>query len=169
LKKLKQRKKGYLQQSSGRGVVLNTSSLFTFAVTQCFDLLKLCFGVVYIPQGVADEFSQAFNLPKGLDVRTLRDTQKAEARAIGLGPGENEALILARDMMLPLIMDDDPAHKVAKRLGIEVYGSLGFVRAAFRSCLIERGEYDVRLEAFDRNGRAYQNLLEWARVATKPT
>jgi len=156
-----------LQRSSNSGVVLNASSLATFVMTESLDLLRRCYPRVYVPKAVSDEFSVAFQMPRGLITRTLRNTQQAEAESIGLGAGENEAMVLARDMQLPLIMDDGDAQKVAERLGVEVYGSLEFVRAAFCSCFIEREEYDERIDSFQESGRAHPEYVSWARNASK--
>lgn len=156
-----------MQRSSNSGVVLNTSSLSTFVMTQSLDLLRRCYSRVYVPRAVTDEFSTDFDTPTGLTTWTLRNTQQVEAQSIGLGAGENQAMILARDMQLPLIMDDGEAQKVAERLGVEVYGSLEFVRAAFCSCFLEREEYERRLDSFQESRRAYPEYIAWARNATK--
>lgn len=152
----------------GECVVINTSSLSSFVRTQCFDLSQLCFRHVYIPEGVCREFSAAFGLPRGLRVMTLTTAQKSRARALGLGRGESEAIILAMDMQAPLIMDDNPARRVAKKLGVPVIGSVGLVRIAFRECIIKRSNYESRIAAFEQSGRANAGVIAWARSARKP-
>lgn len=87
---------------------------------------------------------------------------------IGLGYGENEAIILAQDLEATLIVDERSARKVAKKLGISLLGSLGFVRLAFISCLIDRRDFESRVRAFQLNGRAQPNVISWGLRATKP-
>lgn len=149
-------------------VILNTSSLSSLVLTQCFELLRLRFSRVYIPKAVCHEFSHTFSLPAGLIVRTLTESQKSRARALGIGPGESEAIVLSMDMQSPLIMDDTSARKTAKKLGVKVIGSLGMVRISFIECLIDRADYESRITAFEQSGRAYPEVIAWARRATKP-
>jgi len=148
-------------------VVLNASSLITFVLTGSIDLLKRCYRQVYVPKAVCDEFSSEFTMPNGVIVRTLSGPQKAAAEIIGLGEGENEAMVLARDLGLPLVMDDTDAEKVAAKYDIHVYHSLEFVRAAYRACFLERDEYDSRVSSFQASGRVYPEYIDWARHATK--
>lgn len=156
-------------------MVLNASSLITLVLTETIDLLKRCYRQVYVPRAVRDEFSSEFTMPNGvklampdaLIVRTLTGSQKAAAETIGLGEGENEAMVLARDLGLPLVMDDTDAEKVAAKYDILVYHSLEFVRAAYRACFLERDEYDSRVSSFQASGRVYPEYIDWARQATK--
>lgn len=147
--------------------MLNSSSLSSFAVTYSLDVLKRCYDEVLVPQAVRTEFSVRFAFPRGLRVWTLTDSQKIAANQIGIGPGENEAIILAHDLMLPLIIDDTEPYVVAKRLGIQSYRSLQFLRAAYRSCHISRMEYDPLLDNFDTTRRADAIFVQWARQAAK--
>lgn len=148
-------------------MVLNASSLITFVLTESIDLLKRCYRQVYIPRAVCDEFSLEFTMPSGVIVHTLSAAQETAAETIGLGRGENEAMVLARDLGLPLIMDDTDAEKVAAKYEIPVYHSLEFVRAAYRACFLERVEYDLRVDSFEASGRVYPEYVDWARHATK--
>jgi predicted nucleic acid-binding protein len=115
------------------------------------------------------EFTAKFSLPTGLIVRTLNSIQQADAKAIGIGPGENEAIVLARDMLLPLIMDDTSPQRVAMKLDLDVRSSLEFVRAVYISCFINRDEYEERLTAYDQSGRVSKSYVQWAMNATKVT
>jgi predicted nucleic acid-binding protein len=149
-------------------VVLNTSSLWSFIVTHTFDLLRKFYSPIIVPLSVAVEIKKEFSIPKGIEVRTLNGAQQTYADSMGLGPGENEAMVLAIDMQISLIMDDGPAQEVAQQYGIDVFGSLEFVKAAFESCAIEREEYDRSVDAFQEEKRAHLGLISWARKATKP-
>ncbi len=149
-------------------VILNTSSLSSVVRTQSFDFLHICFRYIYIPRAVRDEFSNAFILPRGMIVRTLTSSQEDRARALGLGKGESEAIILAMDMQAPLIMDDTPARKVAERFNVTVIGSVGIIRIAFIECIVERDNYDLLITTFEHNGRANAEVIAWARNARKP-
>lgn len=138
-----------------------------FVITDSFYLLKLCYRQVIIPKVVKEEFTDKFPLPKGIIVRKLNLVQKAEAKSIGMHPGENEAIILATHLMLPLIIDDTPPQAFAMKQGLEVYSSLEFVRAIYMACFIERREYDERLDSYDESGRVGKSYVQWAMKATK--
>jgi len=57
----------------------------------------------------------------GAGVRELRD-------AAGLGPGEAEAIVLARHLRADWLLTDDAGARVlASTLGLEVHGSLGVI------------------------------------------
>jgi predicted nucleic acid-binding protein len=86
---------------------------------------------------------------------------------IGLGKGENEAIILAIDNEATLIVDENSARKLAKRQGMHVIGSLGLVRVAFRICVIERGDFESRVFQFRQRKRAKPENVSWALQATK--
>jgi predicted nucleic acid-binding protein len=130
-------------------------------------MLKRYYNLIMIPRAVRDEFSSEFVLPQGIRVWTLNTGQDLAAKAIGLGKGENEAMILARDFLFPLIIDDTQAYHVAKRIGLEVYSSLGFLRGAYRLCGIDRVEYDPLIDNYQSSGRASPFFAAWAREATK--
>lgn len=140
-----------------------------FVTTDSFYLLKLCYRQVIIPKAVKDEFTAKFPLPRGIIVRKLNLAQKARADSIGMHDGENEAIVLALDLMFPLIIDDTPPQAFAMKQRLDVYSSLEFVRAIYISCFIEREEYDQRLDAYDRSGRVRTSYLQWAMKATKMT
>jgi predicted nucleic acid-binding protein len=149
-------------------VVLNTSSLWSFIVTDSTDLLAKFFNPIIIPSSVASEISVEFTLPNEVTVQKLNAGQIVSAETIGLGAGENEAMILARDMRLPLIIDDGDAQRFAEQqLGLEVYGSLEFVRGAFLSCAIEREQFLAYIMSFLSNERANLGQISWASRAEK--
>lgn len=150
--------------------VVNTSSLSSFIKTDTADLARRCFRSLYVPETVVAELRLSpYDLPQGFQVRRLQAVQKTEAGGIGFGAGENEAIVLARDLDLPLIMDERHARKAAKRFGLKVYGSLLVVRVAFESCFIHRQEYEEKLREFEANSRATTEQVNLARLAQKTT
>lgn len=147
--------------------VVNTSAISSLTITDCFDIAKKMFSRVEAPQTVHDEFTAAFRPPPGLIVRTLSPSQKSRARALGVGRGESEAIILANDLRTPLIIDDRQARKVAKKHQILVIGSVQLLKLAFEDCLLQRGEFEERLRRFQRTDRADAATIERALRAQK--
>ena len=117
---------------------------------------------------MAEEIKKEFSLPPNVTVWTLTTNQENYAKSIGLGVGENQAMVLAMDMKLSLIIDDGDAQRFAEeQFGIDVFGSLEFLRAAFISCAIERTEYDMNVTEFAENDRANLSQIQWAQRASK--
>jgi predicted nucleic acid-binding protein len=142
--------------------------LWSFIETNTFHLLSHFFKRIIVPPSVASEIRVEFNLPSGITIQPLKPEQITAAQSIGLGRGENEAMILARDLGLPLIMDDGDAQMFAEeQVGLEVYGSLEFVRGAFQSCLIQRDEFLGYVMSFLNYERANLNQASWASRAQK--
>lgn len=149
-------------------MVLNTSSLWSFLETGTFDFLRDIYKPVIIPLSVATEIKrEGFRLPTGVEVRRLNGTQQGYANSIGLGAGENEAMVLAQEMNLSLIIDDGPAGETAERYGIDVFCSLEFFKNNYEGCGIEKEDYDEIVDAFEEHGRAHLGLVAWARRAIK--
>lgn len=151
----------------GDTVVLNTSSLSSLVITGCFEILQLCFRNIFVPEAVLSKFSQRYQLPAGVWPMALGLRQKLWAASLGVGTGESQAIILAADLEVPLIMDDQAARIVAERHGVSVISSIGLVRIAFLECVIERAEYEHRILSFEQKRRANPRIISWARDARK--
>jgi predicted nucleic acid-binding protein len=74
-----------------------------------------------------------------------------------LGLGEREAIVLARRLSLPLLVDDLRARKEAEKQGIKVIGSLGIIYVAKRRGLI-RSAKEI-LDSFISSGYYISNTL----------
>ena len=149
-------------------VVLNTSSLSSLMKTNCIDILVSTFRRRLVPEEVSKEIKRRHQLPTGVEAWTLNAEQKDRARSFGLHLGESQAIVLARDLDAPLIMDDSPAQKVAEKLEVAVIGSVAFVKVAFEKCLLTSSDYQNRITAFERTHRVNIGIISWARHASKP-
>lgn len=135
--------------------------------TDCIDILDSAFRRRLVPEEVSKEIKRRYQLPAVIEVRTLKEEQKGRALSLGLHLGESEAIVLAKDLDAPLIMDDSPAQRVAERIGVPVIGSVTLVKVAFEKCFLTNSDYQDRITAFERSHRANLGIIAWARHAVK--
>jgi hypothetical protein len=89
--------------------------------------------------------------PAWVSVSELTDENRLEAlawqQAGVLGPGESEAIALARQFQAGWLLTDDAAARlVARSWGLEVHGSLGVVLWAAAAGYLPRSEAEAALE-----------------------
>jgi predicted nucleic acid-binding protein len=125
-------------------VVSNSSPLIALDQIQHLDLLQPLFREILIPDQVAVETVASVQprlwiRQQSLSLPVLSATQRPT-----LGPGEREAICLAVEVQAAaILLDDDPARKVAIQLGLPVIGTAGVLIlakerqliAAVRPCL----------------------------------
>ena len=127
-------------------VVVNTTPLIALANIGKLDLLKQLYGEIYIPNAVLWEIKSepAKSMVKNsawiktTSVSNHSDTGLFRAK---LNAGEVEVMMLAKEQNADfVIMDDNPAKKTAKFMGLKVTGTLGVLLKAKKEGLIERVE-----------------------------
>ena len=118
-------------------IVSDTTSLIVLARQERLDLLGDCFRQVILPQAVYHEWlagdaSVATKVRKSrcLQVVTVQESELlTELRAM-LDAGEAEAIILARQSDLPLLVDEKKGRNVARMMGIPILGLVGLLLLA---------------------------------------
>jgi predicted nucleic acid-binding protein len=132
-------------------IVSNSSPLVYLAALDDFDLLRVLFGEVAIPPAVFHEvvvdgarFPVARQVVAAqgnwIQLRSMRDeSQTPGFRQAGLHAGESEALALALELQSEgLLLDDNDAVAMARKLGVNVIRTTGIYRLAKQRGLIER-------------------------------
>lgn len=113
-------------------VVSNSSPLIALDQIDQLELLTQLFGNLTIPPAVANEITSLI-LPDWISERPLIQPIEPDDFAASLGPGECEAIRLATECKATwVILDDRPARRLAKALGIPVVGTIGILVAAKR-------------------------------------
>ena len=128
-------------------IVSDTTALIVLAGRQRLDLLGACFERVLLPRAVYLEWlagdaavEQVVARLGFLEVVEASDSPLlGELRAL-LDPGEAEALTLARQQGLPLLVDEKKGRTIARMLKIPVLGLVGVLLLA-----VERGILDPRM------------------------
>jgi len=141
-------------------VISNTSPLIGLAKIRRLQLLKDLYGAVIMPPFVKVECidrgkeigaPDAYEIEKAVQEgwikpETLERKWKWKTRVNNLmqrapiGQGEAEALIIAKEKVLPVILDEADARALARGLGIEHFGTVMIPYEAFVRGLITYDE-----------------------------
>lgn len=106
-------------------IVSNSSPLIALAQINALDLMRMLFGTVFIPRAVRRETATSIGSPTWIVERTLTLPMDARIPA-SLDLGEREALNLALEVgAFRVVIDERPARRVARQLGLPVIGTLG--------------------------------------------
>jgi predicted nucleic acid-binding protein len=131
-------------------VISNTSPLIAFSGIRRLDLLYGLFTAVRIPPKVRREIvSDGIPWSEATDIREAIARKETWIQVVPapqssiladlaehLGVGEAEAIALACERNLPVLLDDLAARKAARRLGLSLIGTLGILARSKRKGLI---------------------------------
>ncbi|ADC65074.1 conserved hypothetical protein [Ferroglobus placidus DSM 10642] len=131
--------------------VSNAGPLIHLAKIGRIDLLKEIFGEIIVPKTVKVEVidrgkekgnPDAFLIESTDWIKIVDDPKDANelAKKVGIHHGEACAILLAKSLNVPVLLDDSDARKFALGLGLEVVGSVGIIIKAVRLELISKEE-----------------------------
>jgi predicted nucleic acid-binding protein len=114
--------------------VSNASPLIALAAIERLNLLPALFTSVLIPPAVAQEIKRSIPVaPVWLTMKALGTALPTVVMRRTLADGEREAIALAIELHAdPIILDDLPARRVAKAVGLNVIGAVGVLLGAKR-------------------------------------
>lgn len=120
--------------------VVDTSPLIFLTKLGRLELLRAEARTICVPQAVIDEIrakpDEAAQLVEDavldwLVIRHVSNRQAVEILLADLGSGEAETIILAKELGADkVVMDDLDARRFARRVGLELIGTLGLLLAA---------------------------------------
>lgn len=146
-------------------IVSNSTTLIILNDLGKLHLLNRLFEKIFIPQKVFEEVSykNSFSLPSFIQVKNIH-IQKSELYIFLtkiLDEGESEAIVLAKELTLPLIIDEKKGRKIAKNLGISIIGFLGVLYLCYSKKIVTRNDIDTIIEeALERGYRISNKLLQ---------
>lgn len=147
-------------------VVADASVLIALSNIGQLDLLEPLVGEIVIPPEVAREAAPGVALPPWVRIRALGRPLDLRVSEASLHRGESEAVSLALELTAErLILDDLPARKLAKKLGLSIVGTAGLVFLAKRKGLIAavRPVLDaLRARGFRLRQDVYEEILNAA-------
>jgi uncharacterized protein len=118
-------------------VVSNSSPLIALEQIGQLDLLQSLFIEIVIPDQVAVETVANVQARSWIRKQSLSLPLLPAVERPGLGPGEREAICLAIEVKADaIVLDDDPARKLATELGLRVIGTAGVLILAKERQLI---------------------------------
>lgn len=152
--------------------VSNSSPLIHLSNINKFSLLNYFYEEVFIPKAVYDEVvvrgkgrpgTLKLNRISWLKVRAVEDTFAMNLLRNSLDPGEAEAIVLAKELKVDVLLIDELAARIiARSQGIEVMGTIGLLERAYLLGKIEdlRGIIDeLRMKGFWVSERVYRELI----------
>lgn len=109
-------------------IISDSTSLIILNNVKRLDLLEV-FGRVYIPKKVYEEINikNDFVLPDFIEIKKIKKDELYFYLIKILDEGESEAIVLAKEMNLGLIIDEKKGRKIAKNLNIKILGFLGIL------------------------------------------
>lgn len=150
-------------------IVSNTSPLIALSAISDFDLLPQIFASVLIPEAVEREIkagTEPWHVKVAVEGAILAGWMtvvSSPTRATlcasqeHLGAGEAEAIELAVEQKLPVLIDDRLGRKAAAKLNLIVTGTLGVLAKAKLNGLIR--EVAPRIQRLRGAGIHYSNAL----------
>ncbi len=130
-------------------VVSNSSPLIALTQIGRLHLLQQLHPLVLIPPAVAREVEPTIPaLPGWVVVQPLAHPRRPHTVSGSIGPGEQEVISLGLELRAErLILDEQPARRLATSLGLRVIGTVGLLAAKDRGFLNNiRPELDRLLE-----------------------
>ncbi len=127
--------------------VSNAGPLIHLAKIGRLELIKSIFGDVVVPKTVWTEVVKkgkekgepnAFLVDEARYIKVVEDPTGADeiAKMSGIHEGEACAILLAKSMGVPVLLDDPGARRFAQGLGLTVIGSVGSLIRAVRLRII---------------------------------
>lgn len=127
-------------------VVADSGPIHYLILIRDVDVLLPLFDRVFIPEAVRSELSEArtpslvrewiSKPPNWTEIRAV--SHSSELRLAGLGPGEREAILLARQLSADyLLIDDAQGRSAANEEKIRIIGTIGILRSAAQAGLID--------------------------------
>jgi len=110
-------------------VVSDSTTLIILSDLDRLSYLQNLFSIIYIPPKVHDEitFKKDFKLPKFIKISKPKNLVRIKELKMLLDDGESEAIALAIEKQLPLIIDEKKGRKIAKNLSLDILGLLGII------------------------------------------
>ena len=144
-------------------IISDSTTLIVLFDVDRVDLLSNVFSQVIIPDAVYKEISvkSSIVLPSFMKVQKVTDSDMLDVLKSVLDLGESEAIALALEEKMPLIIDEKKGRKIALREGIKIIGLLGIVYLNIKKETMSEKEAKGFLEDAIANGyRISTRLVE---------
>ena len=135
-------------------IISDSTTLIVLFDLNRLDLLSNVFSTIIIPDAVHKEISvkSSITLPTFMRVQEVHDSELLDTLNNVLDLGESEAIALALELTLPLIIDEKKGRKIAMREGMKIIGLLGIVYLNIKKGNISEKEAKDFLEDAVANG-----------------
>ena len=111
-------------------IVSDSTTIITLTNIARVDILGNFFDKIYIPEKVYDEIVQKENV--SLDntffiKKVIEDKDLYRLLEKSLDSGESEAIVLAKEMNLRLLIDEKKGRKIASNMDVKIMGLIGLL------------------------------------------
>ena len=144
-------------------VVSDSTTLIILGDLNKLFYLKNIFTHILIPPKVHEEinFKKDFQLPEYIEVVKPQESERLHELKMLLDEGESEAIALALEKELPLVIDEKKGRKIAKNLSLDIVGLLGIIYLNIKKEFISKDEAREFLsEAKANHYRISERLIE---------
>jgi predicted nucleic acid-binding protein len=122
-------------------VIVNSTPIIALSAIGHLDILKKLYNEIIIPEAVRDEVTvkdaRLLDGCKWVRVEAIKNLTAKEMFTSALHDGEVEVMLLSKEIDADLvIIDDGLARKHAKRLGLNITGTVGVLLRAKSSGII---------------------------------
>ena len=143
-------------------IISDSSTLIILSDLNRFNLLCNLFSQIIIPNAVYQEINakKEIILPNFIEVCEVKNSEMVKNLNMLLDLGESQAIALALEMNLKLIIDEKKGRKIAINQGIKIIGLLGIIYLNIKKEFITKNEAKVFLNNAIKNGyRISQKLI----------
>jgi len=149
-------------------VISDTTALIILAKSDLLFLLSNLFQKIYIPQAVYDELlfkddivNYRINKFDTISVKPVLDLKTLERiNRLNIDKGEIEAISLAIELDLMLIIDERKGRKIALNQGLKIVGVLGILIENYKQGFISFEETKIYFLLFKEQGLRVSDELE---------
>jgi predicted nucleic acid-binding protein len=157
--------------SEGQRIVSNTGPLISLEkLSQGYDFIRRLYEKIFIPPAVLNEvaegqfenpqaYLQYYGISDLIEVRTVSQPHPLP-EAERLHDGEMQAIRLALELQLPLLIEETVGRRVAQNVGIQISGIAGQIVKALRQQVISATEANSKLDELLRAGRINRKIYE---------
>lgn len=161
----------------GRRIVSDTSPLISLEkIDEGYAFIRQLYDIVLVPSAVLRELAAGpfdneeaylshFGIADLLQVEEPEDSDRNDMDH--LDPGEREAIALAVEYDLPVLIEEEAGRKVARELGIPISGIAGQILRAVREKVVGRPEARRMLGDLKEKGRINQRVFESVMAAVE--
>lgn len=149
-------------------IISDTTALITFAKSDILTLVDNLFETIYIPKAVHNELIIKNDIVKfridKFDKIVLKEVSDfsilGKIEKFRIDKGETEAISLALELDLKLIIDERKGRQVALSQGVNIVGVLGILIENYRQDFISFDDAHYYFELVKKNGLRVNEKLE---------
>ena len=143
-------------------IISDSTTIITLLNINKLDVLKNIFSLVYIPKQVYDEITTEEKITLDKEFFVVKEINNKNLYTLltkTLDKGESEAIVLAKEMNLSLIIDEKKGCKIASNLGINIFGFVGLLVLNYKKEMPTKEDtLNIFYKAKEQGFRVSENL-----------